>query len=59
MTNKISAISDADMIWNETSAQNADILSKMKNYQKLNHFPGIFGFVDCLEIISAFFGMWG
>ena len=40
VTNKMSNIPEADLIWNETSAINADILSKMKNFQKLNHFPG-------------------
>ena len=58
VTNKLSAISDADMIWNETSAQNADILSKMKNYQKLNHFPGMARFGDFCDIkFGVFWGM--
>ena len=30
-----------DIIWNDTAC-NQDILGKLKPYQKLNHFPGIF-----------------
>lgn len=39
-TRKFGMISDADLIWNESSVVNADILSRMKVHQKLNHFPG-------------------
>jgi hypothetical protein len=40
VTRKMNMISEADLIWNESSAINADILSRMKNFQKINHFPG-------------------
>lgn len=40
ITRKFGMISDADLVWNESSAVNADILSRMKVHQKLNHFPG-------------------
>ena len=40
VTRKFSMISEADLIWNESAAINADILSRMKTHQKLNHFPG-------------------
>lgn len=40
ITRKMNMISEADLIWNESSAINADILSRMKNFQKINHFPG-------------------
>lgn len=33
---------NCDIIWND-SACNQDLLGKLKPYQKLNHFPGIFG----------------
>lgn len=40
ITRKMNMISESDLIWNESSAINANILSKMKYYQKINHFPG-------------------
>jgi len=32
---------NCDIMWNDTAC-NQDILGKLKSYQKLNHFPGIF-----------------
>lgn len=41
VTSKTELIYQADLVWNETSSSNPEILSKIENYQKLNHFPGI------------------
>lgn len=41
VTSKRSQISEADLIWNESSSDNISYLSQIKNHQKLNHFPGI------------------
>ena len=40
VTTKTSLIPEADLVWTDSSAVNANILSRMKNHNKMNHFPG-------------------